>query len=288
MNKAWIRRSHILNIYEVNRVSDQFIVFGERLSESTINAMALVIGKKTAALIDTGMGITGDLDRFVRQFTDLPIIVLATHGDPDHIGAASLFENVYLSKLDDELLPWALKLKTRLGDLNVMTHENIQIYEYARTHIVGEKPFSYRNIENGDRYDLGDIILEAIAVPGHSKGSMCFLNRRDKYALTGDAISLFPWLWFKRSPAISDYIAALKRFREKAKGIEALYCGHGIFPLPMDIVDDLIVAGEEIVAGKIESDQPFKVPFDADTSGLKVMQHHHRKAAIIYDQNHIR
>jgi glyoxylase-like metal-dependent hydrolase (beta-lactamase superfamily II) len=81
-----------VNIYEVNKVSDHLIIFGERLSDWAINAMALIIGEKKAALIDTGMGITGDLDQFVRKYTNLPVTVLLTHGDPDHVGAASLFK----------------------------------------------------------------------------------------------------------------------------------------------------------------------------------------------------
>jgi glyoxylase-like metal-dependent hydrolase (beta-lactamase superfamily II) len=277
-----------VNIYEVNKVSDHLIIFGERLSDWAINAMALIIGKNKAALIDTGMGITGDLDQFVRKYTDLPVIVLLTHGDPDHVGAASLFRHVYMSKMDGELLPGSLSLKTRLGDLGVMTNGNNDICEYAKTHIVGEDFFVYQNIENGDTFDLGNISIEAIAVPGHTKGSMCFINRKDKYVLTGDSINTFVWLWLERCTTIYEYIESLKHFRKETKGITEIYCGHRITPLPIKLVDDLIAAGNEIIEGKSQNDLPYKVPYDIDSSGVKAMRHGYGIYTIIYNQYRIK
>ncbi len=53
----------------------------------------LVIGKKKALLVDTGLGIK-DIKKEVEKITDLPIIVINTHSHFDHVGGNSLFDNV--------------------------------------------------------------------------------------------------------------------------------------------------------------------------------------------------
>lgn len=277
-----------MDLYKANKISDRLIVFGEVLPPGQVNAMALVIGDTKAALIDTGMGITGDLDTYVRQYTDLPIVVLCTHGDPDHIGACSLFETVYMSTRDAELLDWALSRQQRLADLFDMSRGNEEIYQYAQAHIVDEKRFAYKNIEDGDTFDLGGVVLEAIAVPGHTKGSMCFVNRAEQYVLTGDTIVPTPWLWIDRCTPIAEYVAAVRRFREMTSGMNTFYCGHSLTALPGSTVDDIIAAGEDIIAGRIAEDIPFIAPFKSiDITGMDVMQHKHGSVSIIYNRNRL-
>lgn len=277
-----------MNIYATKKISDTLMGIGERCSEYMVNAMYLVIGAKKAALVDTGMGIAGDLDEFVRRYTDLPIVVLSTHGDPDHIGSNSLFDDVRMSKLDDGLLPWALSLKTRLGDLPAMTNNNVAIVEYAKAHMVGETRFEYADIADGERFDLGDRVLEAVALPGHSRGSLCFVNRAEGYALTGDSINPFPWLWLERCTTIVEYGESIRRYLSIVGKDLTQYCGHSLEPLPSSIVDDLIAGCDEIAAGNKTEDKPFRVPFPADITGLKVLQHDHGSAHIIYNEFRIR
>lgn len=60
---------------------------------------------------------------------------------------------------------------------------------YCKEHIVKKSTFSYRNIKDGDLFDLGGCALEAISFGGHTKGSMCFFNRKQKYVITADSIA---------------------------------------------------------------------------------------------------
>jgi glyoxylase-like metal-dependent hydrolase (beta-lactamase superfamily II) len=274
-----------MDIYETRKISETLMGIGERCSEYLLNATYLVIGTKRAALVDTGQGITGDLDKEVRKHTDLPVIVLNTHVDPDHIGSNSLFGDIHLSKLDDGLIPWARSKETRLRDLPAMTKGNTAICDYAKAHMTGDEPFEYSDIADGERFDLGGHVLEAVATPGHTRGSMCFLNRAEGYALTGDTIINFPWLWLERCTTIGEYAASVRRFKTIVRRPMAMYCGHSLEPLPPSIVDDLIAACDELVAGKKAGDIPFRVPFAVDTSGMKVMRHDHGSVHIIYDEH---
>ena len=50
----------------------------------------LLCGKERAALVDSGMN-TPDAKKMAEDLTDLPIILINTHADPDHIsGNAAL------------------------------------------------------------------------------------------------------------------------------------------------------------------------------------------------------
>jgi len=273
-----------MNIYEVNRLSATLIGIGERCSQYLVNAMYLVIGKERAALVDTGLGLTGDLDKFVRKFTDLPIVVLNTHADPDHIGSNALFEDIHLSSRDATLIPWAMGLEARLGDLPSMTGGNTELCGYAKTHIAPEKRFAYTDISDGERFDLGGgCVLEAIATPGHSQGSLCFFNRNEHYVLTGDTIVPYPWLWLDRCAPLAEYAASVRRFKAIVGVGPAMYCGHSIEALSPLVVDDLVVGCEELIAGETGTDKPFKVPYAIDISAMKVMQHDCDQAHIIYN-----
>ena len=62
----------------------------------------LIIGKEKAMLIDTCYGI-GDLPSLIKNYTNLPLVVIASHGHMDHTGGNYQFEEVYINELDLEL-----------------------------------------------------------------------------------------------------------------------------------------------------------------------------------------
>ena len=55
-----------------------------------------MLGQDQAALIDTGMGI-GSLLSIVRSITSLPLVVVNTHGHPDHAGGNVEFSHVFFT-----------------------------------------------------------------------------------------------------------------------------------------------------------------------------------------------
>ena len=62
----------------------------------------VVRGKERAAVIDTVNGHE-DLKAIVREITDLPLIVLNTHGHCDHIWGNAYFDEAYLHPADMDL-----------------------------------------------------------------------------------------------------------------------------------------------------------------------------------------
>lgn len=63
----------------------------------------LILGEKKALLFDTGYGYT-DLTEQIKELTSLPLVVVNSHGDPDHALGSYQFPQVYLHYGDFDYL----------------------------------------------------------------------------------------------------------------------------------------------------------------------------------------
>jgi len=253
-----------MNIIEVNKINENLYILNEKINPKIYFTMALVIGSEKAAIIDTGYGTTGDLDKIIKNITDKPVICLLTHCDPDHAGSAALFDEIYMSNLDEELMKkGSLNVRTRMMIVKNSCNGNEDLIAYAKAHIVKNSTFQYKNIEDGDIFNLGDCKLEAVSLAGHSKGSMCFLNRKENYAITGDSIANdnSPVLFFDKCLPLSVYKDNLERFIKKAGDDVVLYTGHDIKPLKRQIIPEILSLCDEAIDGDTANDAAYVPPF---------------------------
>lgn len=195
----------------------------------------LVAGKNRALLLDTGMG-KGDLPAYLRTLTSLPIAVAITHGHGDHFLQVNEFKNstVYISEEDASHLP------------------------------PGYITPKFKWIKDGDIIDLGGgRQFEAIHVPGHTLGSMVYLDRKDNIAVTGDAAGsgMMVYLFLPSCTALDQYLRGLEHLQEKLKGFEhlTLLVGHAYqekVPLTgaaaQEYVADMISAVKKVLSGQMQ------------------------------------
>ncbi len=82
----------------------------------------------------------------------------------------------------------------------------------------------------GDVVEVGGLVVEALATPGHSADSLCFVLRADEAVLTGDTV-LGRGTSVVAHPdgRLADYLASLHRLRDlaSASGITTVLPGHG-------------------------------------------------------------
>jgi glyoxylase-like metal-dependent hydrolase (beta-lactamase superfamily II) len=155
--------------------------------------MYLIEGKDKALLFDTGMG-TGDLATYIKTLTKLPIEVAITHGHGDHFRQLDQFREstVYMSNKDK--LP---------------------------AEIITPK---FQWIKEGDVIDIGGgRKFEVIEIPGHSLGSVIFLDSQNKIAVIGDAIGSGSMVYmFSSTASLANYVDVLKKVEEKIKNLDGL------------------------------------------------------------------
>jgi glyoxylase-like metal-dependent hydrolase (beta-lactamase superfamily II) len=156
----------------------------------------VVEGESFAALIDTGIGM-GNMLGDVRKLTDKPLKVLLTHGHPDHCGGVYAFDTVpYMSPVDediarifyDEFPQYRKNYVGTRGPLRLPKQDRDKIQELLDGVPNETEKFTFAPLMEGDIYDLGNRPIETISTPGHSSGSVSFLDKKQRILFSGDIV----------------------------------------------------------------------------------------------------
>ena len=192
---------------------------GNKVSSETVY---IIEGNDKAVLIDAGTSIP-KLDKIVAGITKKPVSLLLTHGHGDHVGAAGCFDELWMNNAD------ASMLRNYKGTVH--------------------------HIENGQRFDLGGRVLEAYYTPGHTEGSVTFLEVGTDKGYSGDAFGNTNLL------IMTDLTTMIRTCREsvayfKANGYERFYNGHfwGDNLETIKRIEDIQRIVEEILAGTLDGE----------------------------------
>lgn len=169
----------------------------------------LVAGSSLAMVIDTMCGKENLYD-IVRTITDLPVIVVNTHGHGDHIGGNWAFKTAYMNLTD---LPVA---EGMLKDPEVM--------EYVQSNHLTFPEFL--PIRGGDVFDLGGLTCEIIDLPGHTPGGICVLLREERILFTGDGINRHLWMQLEDSLPLSELVKNLDAIEWVTEKADRILHGH--------------------------------------------------------------
>jgi len=210
--------------------------------------MGLVIGTEKAALIDTGLGLA-DLRAVVEKLTDKPVIVLNTHGHLDHVGANQQFDISYIHEADEQAMLSSTRENRLHGYCEYFMPGNDEMCDFAKANMLEDKPFKYEFIKAGDRIDLGGVEIEVVGFPGHSPGSLSFIDRRDNVVFCGDSLLFRVQLGSRES--LAQYLESLDHFAEATQGIDTIINGHQWFPFHRSDIDEMRELGLAVLNREI-------------------------------------
>lgn len=131
-----------------------------------------------AVLIDPS-GMTADDHRIVEAYLEEEEVtvrhLLLTHAHIDHIfgcaDAAQRYGRRFLLHRDDAPLLTKAGEQARLFGLSIE-----------------EPPEPMGFLAEGDTVAFGEVVLEVLHTPGHSPGSICFLDRTNRSVISGDVL----------------------------------------------------------------------------------------------------
>jgi glyoxylase-like metal-dependent hydrolase (beta-lactamase superfamily II) len=169
---------------------------------------------KRAAVIDPG----GDLDRVRDAIAQAGVTVekiLIPHGHIDHAGSAA--------ELQEEL-GVAVEGPHR-ADQYLLDH----LAETGRQYDMQARPLTPdRWLDEGDTVSVGELAFDVLHCPGHSPGSVVFVNTDQRFAIVGDV--LFRGSVGRTDLPGGDHAALLRSIRDKLLPLGddvAFICGHG-------------------------------------------------------------
>ena len=265
-----------------NRVTRIYAFAGE--------LMYLVEGDEKAALLDTGSGF-GSLKACVSELTDKPVIVLITHGHIDHAMGAIEFDEVYMSHKDEYIYREHADENLRFGGLDL--EEMAKGTEFEKeTDLIKSAPFElFRDLKDGDRFDLGGVHIAVYECAGHTKGTVVMLLEEERSLLTGDACNYHTFMFDTYSTSITQYEESLKELLEKVRGkYDTVYISHGDGKAHKELLKDVIDVCEDIKNGNTD-DVPFtfmdKTAFFAKEQDESGIRKDGKRGNIIYSKDRI-
>lgn len=257
------------------------------LSEYKLVNMYLLEGKDRALLIDCGIGL-GDIPAEVRKLTDKPLIVAATHGHPDHDGAAAQFPSIYMHPLDIPVSQQAYERAPQFREYYVRSRIPVRNPGADVEEMLGliqkNGPVTRLPMEDGHVFDLGGRSVEVIHTPGHTMGSVCLLDKNTRLLFNGDACNGESLLLncTPHSSSVETFHASMEKLWAREKEFDYTLWGHdNLGKCDKTLIQDYIEASERLMEGIVQT-EPSK---DAMHSGYSFR---YKRVLIWYDPDNIR
>jgi len=194
----------------------------------------LLKGSEKALLIDTGMTIH-HAKEIAAALTGLPVMLLNTHSDMDHIGCNEQFESFYMHPADEA--------------------------HYRKSGKSGR----IIPVQDGEEIDLGNRKLKIIHLPGHTPGSIAVLDISRRVLISGDPLQEHGRIFmFGEHRNMPDYVRSLEKLEKMTADFDEIWASHADIPIYPDCIHKLHDGAQNILDKKVNG-------HEADFYGQKIM-----------------
>jgi glyoxylase-like metal-dependent hydrolase (beta-lactamase superfamily II) len=219
-----------------------------QISDHGADNMYVIEGRDSSLLVDTGLG-AADLVSCVKKITSKPLIVVNTHGHPDHSGANYQFEKVYMHTADFGAAKSFNTPEARSGSSGSMlgsskpSEADLYKGKIHDTRLVA--------VKDGYIFNLGGRRIQVMEMSGHTPGELCFLDIENKLLFTGDNNNTLVWLFLQNCKPLHEYLVSLEKQARRINEFTTLLPGHGL-PMSSDFIIDQVACVKGILDGTIE------------------------------------
>ncbi len=180
----------------------------------------LLTGTEKGLLIDSGM-TTKNAREIAESLTDLPLQLISTHADMDHIAGNDAFDTVLMHPA-----------------------------EYVNYFRQGASHKAPTPVWDGDVIDLGGRPIRVITQPGHTPGSIALLDINKRVLFSADSIQDGEIFLFGPMRNLIGYRQSLDKVWECHSEYDKVFPSHASLPLEPDIIPDLMACTDQILADK--------------------------------------
>ncbi|MBQ5950799.1 MAG: MBL fold metallo-hydrolase [Lachnospiraceae bacterium] len=203
----------------------------------------LLTGTEKALLIDTGRS-DGDVRSLAESLTDLPLFLLNTHADPDHIGANAQFDSCCMHP-DEEAY-----YRSRGGKCTVIP------------------------VREGDVLDLGERPLRIIDMPGHTPGSIAVLDVNNRVLISGDPVQENGRIYmFGAHRNMENYVRSMEHLTAYMGEFDEVWPSHADIPISPNVIPKLLAGAQDVLDGKVPGvpEEMHGFPITARSLGFAVL-----------------
>ena len=232
--------------YKVRKIDDHTW----QLEDPFYTYLYLIEGTERAVLFDTGNGFSG-LREIILSLTDKPVSIILSHGHFDHTGNIDLFTDCYINEDDVPVVASGLMKEQR----QIQMQEFSELYDRKLSnsefeYLVNKKmPEYFGFLRDKDVVQLGDRELLVIETPGHTKGSICILDIKNRYLFSGDTVCNNEILvYFDHSTTVEDVKISDEKLLSYRADFDEIWPGHHDCPLNDSYIEDYISAADTILA----------------------------------------
>ncbi len=216
-----------------------------RLNEYDFANCYLIVGEKSACMIDAGVGVAA-VHEIAATLTDKPVTLLLTHGHADHAGGAVWFPEAYVHPADMRSARRNMKFPMRMYFLSCHRYKKKKHGVSYSDALQRAFRTELKPINEGESVDLGGRRIETFFTPGHSKGSLFFRDSRTGAVFTGDNVNLMVTLQYPGAATMKEWADGAKKTLETA-GDAPLWGGHGDGRIPRRAVETALALAQPLL-----------------------------------------
>ena len=195
----------------------------------------LLEGKDFALMVDSGAS-SPDARQVAEGITKLPVKLINTHSDPDHISGNEGFESFWMHPADEPYY------REKGGAREVIP------------------------VKDGEVIDLGGRPLEIVHVPGHTPGSIAIIDVDSRVLISGDSVQTSNIFMFGPRRNIRDFVKSMEKLLTMKDCFDEVWGGHGDFPAGPDLIDKLIEGANSIIDGTAQGTE-------TERMGVKILHY---------------
>ncbi|MCC8150365.1 MAG: MBL fold metallo-hydrolase [Lachnospiraceae bacterium] len=180
----------------------------------------LLTGREKGLVIDSGKTIRNARE-IAESLTDLPLQLITTHADTDHIAGNDAFETALMHPA-----------------------EYVNYFYQGASHPVPTP------VWDGDVINLGGRRLRVITQPGHTPGSIALLDIGGRVLYSADSIQDGDIYMFGPMRNMIGYRQSLDKVWACRSEYDKIFPSHGTLPLEPEIIPELMRCTDRILAGE--------------------------------------
>lgn len=184
----------------------------------------LLVGDRKALLIDTGMGYQ-DIRSVVSSLTQKPVSVLLTHSHWDHVGGAHAFTDVRVF------------------------HEPWELGQLSKQHVGVTKTLQDRDIIH-----CAPFALQVIHTPGHTPGSVCYVDKQFDLLFSGDTVYPGPLYAHLPESNIFSYQTSIEKLAMLVTAKTKVFPGHNAMSCTSSLITAIKHGFEQV---RLTKGQPY-------------------------------